>query len=295
MITIFTPTYNRAGLLPRVYDSLKKQTSSDFEWLIVDDGSTDNTKDLVTKWLDEADINIRYIYKENGGKHTAFNLGVQNAYGDLFFCVDSDDYLPEDCVESLIDANSSTTENEISGIIALKSDTSGRILSSPFPKRIVKTTTYALSKLYHCYGEKSLIYKTSVLKKYSYPEIPGERFIGECVVYDQIDQSYSMVLLDKVLTICEYQADGLTGSFLLTMLNNPTGYKIFYKQRIDMARTLRERIGYIIRYNAFDILSNNKDYRYVGKHRFAVTILKPLGWLLTKYYEYKKGIKQYFL
>lgn len=291
MLTIFTPTYNRGNLLYRIYDSLKEQTVSGFEWLIVDDGSSDNTEEIVSQWANENIIKIRYIKKENGGKHTAFNAGVQNAKGELFFCVDSDDYVPCDCVESILDAWSGVKEDNVAGIVGMKTDTDGKLLCGEFPEGVAYSKTYELVRKYQCFGEKSLIYKTEVLKKYPYPEIAGERFVTECVVYDRIDQDYTMLLLDKVLTICEYQPDGLTGTIFSTMLKNPTGYKIYYSRRIDMAQTFKERVGYIIRYNAFDILSNEKKYGYTGKHRLLTMILKPLGWALTYYYNYKKKIR----
>lgn len=291
MVTIFTPTYNRAKLLQRVYESLKTQTVSDFEWLIVDDGSVDETEATVKTWIDENIIKIRYIYQENRGKHVAFNNGVRNAKGELFFCVDSDDYIPNSCIEDIIDIWSKSENDSIAGIIALKSDTDGKLLCNTFPYGITQTTAYDLVRRHQCYGEKSLIYKTSVLKEYPYPEIDNEKFVGECVIYDRIDQSYEMLLLDKILTICEYQPDGLTSTIFPTMLKNPTGYKIYYNQRIDMASTIREQIGYIIRYNAFDILSQDNKYNYNGECKLLVMVLKPFGWLLTKYYKHKNITK----
>ncbi len=288
MLTIFTPTYNRGNLLYRIYDSLKAQTVSDFEWMIVDDGSSDNTEEMVRGWINEDIIKIRYIKKENGGKHTAFNTGVQNANGELFFCVDSDDFVPGDCVENIQKVWSGVKDDNVAGIVGMKTDTAGKYLCGEFPDEVLYSTTYELAQKHQCYGEKSLVYKTEVLKNFLYPEIAGEKFVTECVVYDRIDQSYTMLLLGKVLTICEYQPDGLTGTIFSTMLKNPTGYKIYYKQRIDMAYTLKERVGYIIRYNAFDILSGDEKYNYTGKYEFLTKTLKPFGWALTHYYNYKK-------
>ena len=288
MITIFTPTYNRGNLLYRIYESLKAQTVQDFEWLIVDGGSSDNTEEIVNGWIREQTINIRYIRKKNGGKHTAFNMGVQNAKGELFFCVDSDDFAPETCVENILKAWNKANDRNIAGIIGKKTDTDGKLLCGEFPKEILSVTAYDLTRKHQCYGEKSMVYRTEVLKKFPYPEIENERFIGECVVYDRIDREYTMLLSDEVLTICEYQPDGLTGTIFSTMLKNPTGYKIYHGERIDMAYTFKERIGYIIRYNAFDILSGDKNYDYCGKHKLLTIALRPIGWLLTKYYNYKK-------
>ena len=290
MVTIFTPTYNRAGLLNRIYNSLKSQTNPNSEWVIVDDGSVDDTKTVVQQWIDEAVIKIKYVYQENRGKHFAFNQGVKNASGELFFCVDSDDYLPEHCVDEIIDAFNSVKDDKIAGIIGLKTDIDENLLSEVFPVGVAQTTMYELVNKYKCYGEKSLIFKTDILRKYPYPEIKNEKFIGECVVYDKIDKDYEMLVINKVLTVCEYQPDGLTNRIFINMLKNPTGYKIYYKQRIDMACSLKERIGYIIRYNAFNILSKDNEYDYNGKYNVFVKFLEPIGWLLTKYYNKRKNI-----
>jgi len=284
MVTIFTPTYNRAHLLPRLYNSLKNQTVFNFEWLIVDDGSVDNTQELVKAWIEDNIINIRYIYQNNGGKHRAFNTGVKNANRELYFCVDSDDCVPPDCIETIIECWSDVKNNRIAGILALKSDEEGNLLSDTLPENIDETNLYDLVKKNHCNGEMTLIYKTSILKKYPYPEIEEENFVTECVLYDKIDEEYKMLIVNKVLTVCEYQPDGLTNSIFINMLKNPTGYKIYYKQRIDMASSLKEQIGYIIRYNAFKILSKDNEYDYNGRYNFFVKIIKPIGWLLTKYY-----------
>ncbi len=286
MVTIFTPSYNRAHLLNRIYKSLLSQTSFDFEWLIVDDGSKDNTKDVVKSFINENKINIRYIYQENKGKYVAFNNGVKNAMGDLFFCVDSDDFLPEDAV--LCISNTPLSNEKIAGIAALKVDLNGKTLSSPMPVNIKYSSVCDLSRKHGFVGELSLVYKTEILKKFAFPEIDGENFMGECVLYDQIDKEYEMLLSNKVLTICEYQQDGLTTNLFRTLLKNPTGYKIYYKQRIDMALSFKERANYMLRYNAFKILSRDKIYSYKGRHKILTTLFYPLGLILCVYYKLKK-------
>lgn len=286
MVTIFTPTYNRAHLLNRLYESLLKQTSFDFEWLIVDDGSKDNTREVVENFINERKINIRYIYQENRGKYVAFNNGVKHACGDLFFCVDSDDFLPENAVSSIL--NAPIADKKIAGIAALKVDLNGKILSSSMPDNINQSPVCDLSRMHGFVGELSLVYKTEILKKFTFPEIEGENFMGESVLYDQIDKEYEMLLSNEVLTICEYQQDGLTTNLFRTLLKNPTGYKIYYKQRIDIALNLKERANYMLRYNAFKILSKDKSYNYKGRHKFLTTLFYPLGLLLCVYYKLKK-------
>ncbi len=292
MITVFTPTYNRAELLVRLYNSLKTQKSSQlFEWLIVDDGSTDATKETVDRMISENELNITYIYQKNAGKYRAFNTGIENAHGDLFFCIDSDDYAAENMIDNIIKASEKIKENDIAGIIALKSNTVGKLLSDEFPESIQYADTYSLSQKEHCRGEWSLVYKTSILRSTMFPDVGAEKFVTESVLYDKIARTYKMYLLNKVLTICEYQDNGLTQSIFSTMLDNPTGYKIYYINRIDMALCLKERIGYAVRYNAFRLISDDRKYKYCGKHRLLVISAFPLGVMLKIYYFAKKKKK----
>lgn len=244
MITILTPTYNRARLLNRAYESLCRQSDIDFEWLIVDDGSSDDTGVVVDRWLSEKKINIRYIYQENSGKAAAFNNGVMNAAGEVCMCLDSDDYLADGAIANISRELHNIENQSIAGIIARKRDTNGHDLGDKFPGNIRYIDTFSLSEEYECYGEWTLIYKTSVLRNFLFPNIENEKFITECVIYDSIAQSYNMLLLDKVIEICEYQTEGYTSNIISNMLKNPTGYKIYYAQRINMARHFRERLSY---------------------------------------------------
>lgn len=283
-ITVFTPTYNRENLLPRVYGSLCSQTDGNFEWLIVDDGSTDHTKGVVDKWIDENKIEIRYIYQPNSGKAIAFNEGIKNAKGELFLCVDSDDYLVDDAIEAILSQSESTAYGGIAGIIARKCDNRGKNLGDRFPENLSRIDTFSLSEKYRCKGEWTLIYKMAILKNCLFPEIANEKFITECVLYDKLAQTYEMMLFDKIIEVCEYQKDGLTSNIYKYLLENPTGYKIYYSQRIDMAYTWKARIGYIIRYNAFRRLSSDKDNEYTGKYRQIVRLLWFTGILGSLYY-----------
>jgi len=283
-LTVMTPTYNRQGLLRRLYDSLCSQSCHNFEWLIVDDGSTDETKEIVNSWIEEKQIRIRYIYQANSGKAAAFNTGIKNAEGELLFCVDSDDYLSDTAVADIAACEGDIEDKSICGILALKSDINGKLLGGPLPEQENYLSSFELSEKHGYNGEWSLIYKTEILKHNIFPIIRGEKFITECVVYDRIAQEYRMRLLNKVLTVCEYQENGYTGNLITNMLNNPTGYKIYYAQRIDMAYTWKARIGYIIRYNVFSQLSPDKNYNYTGKYRLFVKLLWFAGILGRLYY-----------
>lgn len=287
-ITVFTPTYNRGKEIERVYNSLCNQTNKNFEWLVVDDGSTDKTEDVI-KRLSEKDngFPIKYVKKQNGGKYTAHNVAVQNATNELFLCVDSDDYLVDGAIDSILKFANLNITNEIIGVIALKIDTKGNFLSDKFPKNVQHCKKIYLEQLYQCKGEFTLIYKTSLLRKCIYPEITNERFIGENVIYDQLDGFGDMILFDEVITVCEYLDNGYTNNFKKLMINNPTGYKLYYMQRIDLAYTLKECIGYVIRYNAFSLLSSSKLFKYKGNKLVLVYLLKPIGLLVYLYYKFK--------
>lgn len=289
IVTVFTPTYNRKDKLECLYSNLTKQTCREFEWLIVDDGSTDETEKFVYQLIDTQDkFSIRYIKKKNGGKYTAYNVGVKEARGDLFVCVDSDDFLEEKTIEKILGLKVEISDPEINGIIALKKDSKEHLLSDELPQNVTKCRIIDLEQKYNCRGEFTFVFKTEVAKKYLFPEINGENFMGESVVYDQIDQQGKMYLVNHVFTVCEYCEDGYTQNFMKVVLNNPTGYQIYYKQRIDMAANFKEKIGYIIRYHAFKRMANNDEYIYKGSNKFLIASLSPVGYLAYRLYMRKK-------
>lgn len=289
IVTIFTPTYNRKEKLERLYINLTKQTCCEFEWLIVDDGSTDETEKFVHQLTGTQDkFSIRYIKKRNGGKYTAYNVGVKEALGDLFVCVDSDDFLEEKAIEKILEFKAKINDTGINGIIALKKDSKGRLLSDELPQNVEKCRIIDLEQKYSCRGEFTFVFKTEIVKKYLFPEINGENFMGESVIYDQIDQQGQMYLTNHVFTVCEYCEDGYTQNFMKVVLNNPTGYQIYYKQRIDLAINVKERVGYIIRYHAFKRMTNNHKYVYKGQRKILVASLSPAGYLAYRLYMRKK-------
>lgn len=291
-LTIFTPTYNRIHTISRIYESILRQDNNllnDIEWLIVDDGSLDNTESLVKTWIEEQPLfTLRYIKQKNGGKHTAFNRAVQEAQGEFFFAVDSDDWLTDNSIKDILNPFDTICSDEsLAGIIALKCFPTGNLIGLSYPRDNFISTIYNLS-LQGYGGERSLVFKTKVLKQYPFPIIQGEKFIGECVVYDKIDENYNFFVYNRILTVCEYQEDGLTSNLFRVMMQNSIGYKIYYAQRVDMAKSLKERIGYAIRYNAFNLLKKDSQYNYKGKHKLLVWLILPLGFWAYFYYRLKK-------
>lgn len=245
MLTIFTPTYNRAYILHQAYESLCRQTMQNFIWLIVDDGSTDETKQLVQTWIEEGKINIRYYYQKNGGKMRAHNWGVTLCDTELFVCLDSDDYFVDNAVETILSTwNSLEEKSHLAGIVAYKGkDAQHTMFGEVFPN--IRFAT--LQELYQkgFFGENTLVHRTDVLLQFPFPEIEGEKFIPEAVVYDKIDQDYCLYVLPKILMVCEYRDDGLSYAIEELRLNNPRGWLLYYQQRIKYSKFSVLRYKYI--------------------------------------------------
>lgn len=232
MITIFTPTYNRAYIINKLYNSLCYQTSKDFEWVIVDDGSIDNTESLIKEWTQQKLINITYIKQNNGGKHRAINRGVKSAKGELFFIVDSDDYLAEDAVES-IEKEWNTIKNnpKVVGLCFRKVNyITNEIIGKPFPINYSLASTLQIHYTWKIYNDKAEVFKTQELKKHPFPEIENEKFFSEGYIWNKIAGNKNTLLycINKGIYYCEYLDDGLTKNFNKLLKQSPKGFIIYY-------------------------------------------------------------------
>ena len=222
-LTVFTPSYNRAYCISKLYDSLIQQTSKDFVWLIVDDGSVDNTEELVNSFISDGALDIRYYKKQNGGKHTAHNLGVELCDTELFFCVDSDDALTEDAVDVIIKTNEKHQNDNLLGYYFRRRYVSAGNVATPYPESVVST---GITDLYHKYkfkGDTAIVLKTAYAKQYSFPVFAGERFVTEYVYYNQLNHIAPMLLCENAIYICEYLEDGYTKNARKLTANNPYG------------------------------------------------------------------------
>lgn len=259
-LTIFTPTYNRAHTLVRTYNSLCQQTCKDFEWLIIDDGSTDNTRVVVEKWICNSDFKIRYIYQENQGMHGAHNTAYKNITTELNTCIDSDDYMPVDAVENIITFWHENRSNKYAGIIGLDQREDGSIIGTLFLPKLRETTLmsfYAKGGK----GDKKLVYRTDIVKQYpEYPLFDGERYVGLAYKYMLIDQDYKLLTLNKPLVIVDYQADGSSNMMWKQYWNNPRGFAFFRKTEMVIAPTLKRRFISCIHYVSSCIISKNKRF-----------------------------------
>ena len=242
MLTIFTPTYNRANTLIRLYDSLVGQTDSCFEWIVVDDGSTDETMSTMqaiinTERKRDGNFKIRYYYQSNGGKHRAVNRGVNLASGDYFMIVDSDDFLTRDAIERVYQWIKLIDEDErIAGVAGLKQDFDENIVGQRSNKPFVDVPNFERRK-YKLMGDKAEIYKTKLLKKYPFPEFEGENFISEAVVWNEIAEAgYKIRWFNDPIYYCEYRDDGLTKNISRKYKDNPKGFLLYVRQLIRHER-----------------------------------------------------------
>lgn len=239
-LTIFTPTYNREKYLTILYNSLKEQSNKSFQWVVVDDGSSDGTDKLIEKFKQEKKINIEYYKQVNSGKHIAHNKGVELCNTELFFCVDSDDYLPINSVEYILSTwNNSRERDKSVGIVALKGYSNGNIMGNNMPKKIKKST---LSDLYNIYGKKgemALIFNTKYLKENLFPVFRGEKFLSEEVLYNELDNIGPLIILDKLIYIMEYLDTGITRNYIKAWRSSPNGVICLLKSRYTKANNLK--------------------------------------------------------
>ncbi len=236
MITIFTPVYNRAYCINRLYDSLVAQTYKDFEWIIIDDGSTDNIADVVNRYIEEDWIKILFFSQKNGGKHTAINNGISKASGDLFYIVDSDDVLPEDAVEFIVaEGGQIIDDDRFAGLAGCDRTLDGRILSN-IPDGFVDSNPIDIRYKYDICGDMAEIFKTKVLKEFPFPVFEGERFCPEALVWNRIAAMYQLRYFSKVLKIVEYLPDGLTAKIAKLRHRSPVASTMYYSEftRLDV-------------------------------------------------------------
>ena len=283
-LTVFTPAYNRAHTLPRTYESLLAQDCKDFVWLVVDDGSTDSTRELVAQWQQRDNgFPIEYIYKENGGMHTAHNTAYAHIRTELNVCVDSDDMLAPGAVRSICRAWETAREQDVAGLIALDADFSGSVIGKGFPEGMTETT---LSGYYAGggAGDKKLIYRTDVINSVPpYPVFEGEKYVALAYKYRLIDQRYKLAVLNRVVCLVEYQADGSSGTMWKQYLKNPRGFAFWRKVCMQYPEGWKRLIVDCIHYCSSSQIAHTREYIRESPRKALTVLCTPAGWALTKY------------
>lgn len=288
-LTIFTPTFNRKDCLVELYKSLLKQTSKDFLWMVVDDGSTDDTKTWFNSILKENTIDIVYYYQENKGKYVAHNIGVKLCNTELFVCVDSDETLIDSAVEDTLAYWTKFSDDKtIFGIISPK-EMNGR---SYFITPPLKCKMMDLYNKGYLVGESMLVGRASVFKKHLFPEIENEKFLSEIVVYNEIDQDYQIVTQDEFLMRSLYLEDGITKNIRWYYWKCPNCTLIMYKSIAAYQTNIKKAVSACGKYFAWKNELQLKDPQYECKIPLTVLLL---GYIFHKRFSirFKKEKKLY--
>lgn len=272
MITVFTPSYNREKELKDLYNSLLKQKKANFEWLIVDDGSKDNTKEMVEKLQKENKININYIYKENGGKQSAYNKGLDNAKGEIFLCIDSDDVFMDDVLSKIEKDFEKIKDNEyIGGIAYVQSYISDKkkIIGTKFPIDEMVDTYFNIYHKHKVIGDKLIVLKTNVAKEYYFPLIKGEKFVPEALIFNRISLKYKFKCINKIMACKEYLENGYSNNYFNLVKRNPKGNMLYFEELYNLEKSIYNIYGYIL----FGIYSKTKLKEILKNHKAKIKII----------------------
>ena len=281
-LTVFTPTYNRDYCLHKCYESLLRQTCDDFEWLIVDDGSTDKTKELVDSWIAEARIPIRYIHKTNGGMHTGYNVAYDNIFTELAVCIDSDDYMTDDGVEKIVSRWKNDKSEEYAGMIFLDITEDGNIIGSHLPD-VKSAKVYDLYNRMGVRGDKKEVYRPELIRPFRSPEFKGEKLFPTCYKYFLVDLTHDVLVYDEPICVVEYMSDGYTKNIIKSYKKNLNNY-IFYRKFIMTYpnATLWHKYRFAIHYVAESMLAKINFIKDSPKKILTFVAIPP-GLLLYLY------------
>lgn len=287
-LTIFTPAYNRANTIVRTYESLKKQNCKDFVWLVIDDGSTDNTAELVKQWQKcDNGFEIKYIYKKNGGMHTAHNTAYENIDTELNTCIDSDDCIAEGAVAKILEKWETVKDKGYAGIIGLDADLNGKIIGKGFPEGLNETTVIG----YYANGgsgDKKMVYRTDIIKKYPpYPTFEGEKYFSLGYKYRLIDQDYKLAVMNEVLVNVDYQLDGSSATMWKQYVMNPKGFAEWRKICMQYPYSKKRMFIDCVHYVSSSIISGNKNFVKESPEKLLTLLATPFGVLLSFYVKEK--------
>lgn len=282
MITIFTPTYNRAHLLHNLYNSLCIQTEKNFEWLIIDDGSSDNTQEVVQNFIDENRITIRYQKQENQGKHIAINNGVALARCELFFIVDSDDVLPNDSLEKIIEKYQLIKNNkDIVGIAGRRGYITGGYIGTNKKYSDIITTSLNFRFNHRIEGDMAEVFRTEILRKFPFPFLEGEKFCPEALIWQKIDQFYKMLWFSDIIYRGEYIEGGLSANIFKVRKNSPKASCLYYSELSKYNISYFQKIKAVANYWRFSIYDDIPFREKLKKVSIVKTIISlPLITLL---------------
>ena len=288
-ISVLTSTYNRGNLLKKLYNSLIQNSNYnvDVQWLIIDDGSKDDTKNIVKDFKDENKIEIKYFYQENQGKMLAINKLVKEANGDLIIECDSDDYFTEDAFDIIKNEYQKCDKSDIYALCFLKYDQNGNNMGNLFKNE--KTTMFDLYFKEGENGEKALVFFADVRKKYKHELEHNEKFVTEARMYHKMDLNYRIKCYNEPVMICEYQKDGYSKNIDQVFKKNPKGYLKYFEEILTMQDMVgvpfKKRLYVIKHYILFCVLNKTKTNLTSMKgvlNKILTVLLYVPGFIMTK-------------
>ncbi len=297
ILTVFTPAYNRADCLPRAYEALKRQTSKDFIWFVVDDGSTDNTRELVAGWLNaDNGFEIRYFYKENGGMYTAYNLAIANIETELCVCVDSDDYLTDYAVEKILACWRKDGSNEYCGVIGLDCLENGEIIGDPFPdQKTINLLDMLAGKYKFKNGDRKNVLRTELYKELCpMEEFPGEKDFNPHYLHLEICKKYDYLVLNEKLCVVERLPDGMHNTVFRQYLRSPRSFRKMRLHAMTLPGLPKKRLAQDIIHYVSSCLISGEPCISASPYKLLTLLLYPAGilWTLYLYYYNWKTLKK---
>lgn len=281
-ITILTPTYNRASLLPRLFDSLLRQTYKDFEWIVVDDGSTDDTREVVANLKEKCGgaFPMGYVYKANGGKHMAINIGAERARGELLFIADSDDLLTDDALETVENSwHDISDDKSFAGIAGLDIAMDTReVIGSGLPQEHIDCNAIDIRYRHHVTGDMKEVFRTEVLREFPFPEFAGERFCPEQLVWFRMARRYRLRYINKPIYIADYQPDGITAGITRARMRNPSASMLTYAELTECPVPFLVKVKAAI--NFWRFWHCRTATSVVPRVALRWHWLRPLGWMM---------------
>ena len=286
-LTVFTPTYNRENCLHKCYESLKRQKNTDFEWIIIDDGSTDNTKELVESWKkNDNKFEIIYYHKENGGLHTGYNKAIELANSKLCVCIDSDDFMPDDAVEKIIKFWNENGSNKYAGIMGLDFYINEECIGGRLPdKKSINLVDWAAGK-YKCkLGDKKYVVRTELYKKVApMKSFPNEKNFNPQYMHFELSKEYDFLVLNENLCFVEYQPDGMSHNMYQQYYNSPNSFRELRILLLSFSNApISFKIRHAIHYVSNSLLAKQSIYDKRVKNKLLITIAIPPGYLLYKH------------
>lgn len=291
-LTVFTPTYNRADLLPRCFESMKRQTCKNFIWMIIDDGSTDNTRQIAEFWLrDSLDFELRYYHKENGGLHTAYNEAISHIETELCVCIDSDDFMPDDAVEKILTFWKACGSDEYAGVVGLDFDLEGKVIGDPLPEqKTVNLIDLHTGKYSIINGDRTNVIRTELYRKYAPMKVfSGEKNFNPHYMHLQISREYDFLVLNENLRFVDYQPQGMSNSMLWQYYNSPNSFAEIRKLYLSFPNTpLKYQLRHSIHLASSCFLAGN-GFRSLRESpcKLLAALALPFGFALSCYIRMK--------